>query len=340
MITTNREQLSEGLVRAIQYSKYDKGQSDFSATELIAPSRIVALSRRHHEEIEEDVSDVIYRMFGSIGHAIAERSKLNAIGENSKIRTQEIIKVIDLFLDGKIEIKSLFDKMKDAIDLADAIALSEKGLMVEQRLFAQIDLNGTKYTISGQIDEYYIESGEIDDYKICSRWVSIDGGKDEWVAQLNIYAWLLRKNGHNPRSARVQAIYRDWSKSQALRDKSYPQSQVEVIPIELWPDEDVEQYVKKRVASHVQAMAEIDEKKIAVCTPEERWQRQGEFAVTKEGRKRAIKLFDTREDANIWINKYAKDGEELIIEERRGQSIRCAMYCPVYKHCSYWKYYV
>ena len=69
-------------------------------------------------------------------------------------------------------------------------------------------------------------------------------------------------------------IIRDWKKSAAQYDASYPQQAIVVVPIPLWDDERVEQYLLGRIAAHT---AEV----VAPCTPKERWQGDTVYAVHK-----------------------------------------------------------
>ena len=70
---TNTSNLPQPLVSAIQFSDYDK-VGDISVTGLIQPPRISQLTKRHNNEITEDVSEGIWRLIGSIGHKILERA--------------------------------------------------------------------------------------------------------------------------------------------------------------------------------------------------------------------------------------------------------------------------
>lgn len=74
MIYTNKYGLPDSLVRAVQNDDYDKGDADFSATELLKPPQIGHLFRKHEEDISEDVADVIYRLLGSGIHNVLERA--------------------------------------------------------------------------------------------------------------------------------------------------------------------------------------------------------------------------------------------------------------------------
>lgn len=71
---TNKANLPQALVRALENDTYSKGDADFSTTELIQPPRITALKAIHKDEITEDASDLIYSLIGQLGHSILERS--------------------------------------------------------------------------------------------------------------------------------------------------------------------------------------------------------------------------------------------------------------------------
>jgi hypothetical protein len=62
------------MVKAISNDGYDRGASDFTVTELLVPPRARALVAQHWGEIVEDASDMIWRLIGSVGHAILERA--------------------------------------------------------------------------------------------------------------------------------------------------------------------------------------------------------------------------------------------------------------------------
>lgn len=338
---TNNQDLSSNLVQALSYSDYTKGECDFSATELQTPSRIIALTRRFRDQIVEDAADAIYRMFGTIGHSIIERTKKQIVGNNHELRTTAIQTTLETYLEGSFKLEELPERINAAVNEADdEAAWKNHNQIFERRFFATVDIDGIPVKISGQVDGFDNNIGQIRDYKITSRYAT--EAKDEWIKQLNVYAWLLRRNGFEGavHSAKVEALFRDWSKSQAARDPNYPQRQVLVIDIELWDDDIVENYIIDRVRSHIFALSQAEEERIPVCTKEERWVKNANWAVTKHGRSRAIKLFDTEAEAAIWKAHNTKPGEQLIIEERKGESVRCKLYCPVFKFCTFGKYLI
>lgn len=69
---TNKLNLPASVVRAITNDGYSKGESDFSVTELLKPSRQWALQKQHEAEIVEDISDRLWALYGKMGHKLFE----------------------------------------------------------------------------------------------------------------------------------------------------------------------------------------------------------------------------------------------------------------------------
>ncbi len=146
---------------------------------------------------------------------------------------------------------------------------------------------------------------------------------------MNLLSWLGQNHAFPIKDAQIICIFRDWSVMEARRDPSYPQKQVKVIPVTLWPYEKAEAFCRERVRVHAQAQSgELPE-----CTPEERWERAPVWAVMKKGRKRAVKLYDNEKDAQ----KHATSEKQCSVEYRKGQSIRCQSYCSAAPYCDQWK---
>lgn len=193
----------------------------------------------------------------------------------------------------------------------------------ERRFYMPV--NG--WTVSGAFDAYY-SNGLLQDYKVTSAWSVKDGAKKEWEQQLNLGRLLIEyEENENLKITKLQiiAILRDWSKMEASRDPSYPQSQVVLLDVPLWSEAEAHRYLKERVTLHQLARIALPE-----CTPEDRWAKPTKYAVMKEGRERAVKLYDKREDAE----SHASVDKSLRVEERPGQSTRCQFYCSVARYCS------
>ena len=194
-------------------------------------------------------------------------------------------------------------------------------------------------TIQGTLDLMTIneddESIVIQDYKTTTAWASMQE-KPEWETQLNVYAWLARQNDYNISGLNVIAIIKDWSRAEAGRDPSYPQSPVKVIPIDLWEHDLVTQYVKSRIELHTGAHDNHTfDKPLPDCTSDERWYRPGKYAVHNTAvPNRALKIFNTEDEAHVFALAYnAKKGTTTTIVSRSGKSAMCHGFCDVSKFC-------
>jgi len=73
MKLTNKFNLPEPFVAAVSADDYLRGDAEYTATELIRPSRILVYSRRHDSEMVEDVSDRVWAFQGQMRHLVLER---------------------------------------------------------------------------------------------------------------------------------------------------------------------------------------------------------------------------------------------------------------------------
>jgi hypothetical protein len=206
--------------------------------------------------------------------------------------------------------------------------------LVEKRLFMTV--NGK--TVSGQIDLF--KGDTLWDWKTTSIYSGKDGPKEEWIQQGNINRLLCAENGIEVKRIQYVALYRDWSKMASERKgEDYPQSQVEVFNLSLWPLEKTRQFVSDRIAAHEAAKVELP-----LCTDEERWAKPERWALMKKGQKRAVKLYDTETEAESarakLDDKPGVEAGEIIsskqhrLEHRPGEQTRCLYYCQVSAHCS------
>lgn len=171
----------------------------------------------------------------------------------------------------------------------------------------------------------------LDDYKITSTWAVKDGVKHEWEAQLNIYALMLREHAYRVDKLRIVAVLRDWQKSKAKHDPNYPQAPAVVLDVPMWTPQQTEAYIVERLTAHGKAQHELPQ-----CTPEERWERPAVWALRKDGNKRATSLHETEAEA-LNAKSAHKDGEKMLVEHRKGESIRCQDYCAAAGYCEQWK---
>ncbi len=170
--------------------------------------------------------------------------------------------------------------------------------------------------------------GLLSDYKITSTYSFLLGEKEDWISQLNCYAWLYSQCGFEVKRALIVAILRDWMVSRAETDPGYPQSGVIVKEIPLWSRSAQEEFVYSRVVLHMDAEKLADDE-LEVCSPTERWQKADSFAVKKKGNKRATKVFDNEPAAQA----FATSSAAFEVEHRPGQSLRCLRYCSAKPFC-------
>jgi hypothetical protein len=180
---------------------------------------------------------------------------------------------------------------------------------------------GDRHVI-GHPDLLSTRDGVLTDYKVTSVWSLILGGRDEWTAQLNLYAHGMRQAGHTIHRIQNIVFLRDWSSGKAMAGGDYPPSMVVVVPQTLWGEAEVDAYMQARFAAHDDPTP---------CSPEERWLRPSTWAVMKEGRKTAVRVFDNPFEAEVLAAQASKQS----VVERPGRAVRCEGYCPVRSVCPY-----
>lgn len=201
-----------------------------------------------------------------------------------------------------------------------------EGHISEERLFTDVD----GITISGQIDLQHIEDGSyvITDYKFTSAW-AVMNDKPEWEQQLNVYKWLVERVKQRPvHGLRICALIRDWSRHE--KKAGYPAAPIQMLELPVWDPVKAEKFVRDRLEVHRHAKALWDlDMWLPDCTDEERWVRETTYAVKREGRKTAIRVFKTMEEATELAEK-----EKGYVETRQGESVRCTgNYCGVAQWC-------
>jgi len=75
MKITNKFNLPETFLNIMQRPAYSKGKAHLSATELITAPRLVQLRKAHMDELESDVTENVWSIFGTAIHGILEHGK-------------------------------------------------------------------------------------------------------------------------------------------------------------------------------------------------------------------------------------------------------------------------
>lgn len=189
--------------------------------------------------------------------------------------------------------------------------------------------------ITGRIDNYDMKSGTVTDYKTATVWKIKFQDFDDWYKQGMIYAWLLYKNGFFIKRCRFVVLLKDHSKNEAKRDPGYPPGPVYTYEFDVTPERlaEIESFIVGRVAKYRQCVPLKDDA-IPPCSPEERWEKPAKYAVKKEGRKTAVRVMDTPEEAE----KLAADlGKGHYVETRPGESVKCQGYCSCCEFCNFYR---
>jgi hypothetical protein len=97
MIITNKLNLPEGLVKAVSTERHNAAGC-ISATTLLKGVKEIVLAERHWDEMEEDVSDRIWAIFGSAVHSLLEQE-----GENDFTEQEMSYPVGDITVTGRID---------------------------------------------------------------------------------------------------------------------------------------------------------------------------------------------------------------------------------------------
>lgn len=272
----------------------------------------------------------------------------------------------DLEEDASERIWSLLGQsVHSVIERAASSEVFRDKVIAEERFYAEL----AGWTIGGQVDIYDVERAELSDFKVTSVYSAKGELKTSWRRQVNILAYLLRKNGHEVKEGRIVAILKDWSRTKALYDSSYPPHPTAVIPVELVDNGPIEAFIRRQ-------LAELESDTPRPCSDEERWRSGGnwaimrgdsiKWAVMREGRKsavrvyeredeallhvatdpalslqkrrtedaskrRAVKLFDSLVEAESFIAAHPEGNFHL--EGREAVYTRCESYCPVRTAC-------
>lgn len=227
----------------------------------------------------------------------------------------------------EVDVSDLFDSWMGHL-MHDALETDETA----KRLQWTND-RGTK--LSGAYD--YYKDGILKDYKRTSAWTVIYGSMvEKWEAQLNIYAWLLRLHNKPVKSLGIEVFLKDWKEFDAMRLPDYPKQSQFYIPMDRWTFEDTSDYVDDCLV-RLEGTKDVPDEDLPHCTEKDMWAKDNVYAVMKDGRKKAVRLFDTHKEAALYI---AENGfQNHTITTRPGERTRCQKFCNCSSFCNQWKDY-
>ena len=193
------------------------------------------------------------------------------------------------------------------------------------------------FKVTGRVDRYDMESETLEDWKTASTWKVIYQEFDDWKRQGLIYAWLMKQQNLPVRKCRFIALLKDHSKTKAKTDPLYPQKSVFVYEFDVNQSDldEIEVFIKNKVQG-IQNAYERNDDDIEPCSAEERWESATKWAVMKDGRKTAVRLFDTETEAKEFIERPELKGNHFV-EKRCGESKKCGEYCACKEFCNFYK---
>lgn len=294
MIHTNKHGLPHYAQTWLENDNYDYEPDVISGTKLLSPARQYALYKRHYDELETDISDLVASTYGTALHDSVENVKI-------------------------------------------------KGAEQETRLYAYVEVDGKTFKISGKFDILLDMDKEVQklvDVKSTSAWAWVDCKKEiEYIKQLSIYRFIAN-SGENAKKynigedAEIMMVFTDWSKGTARRKPDYPQLRIAIKKIKLWDHATTEAYIKERLRLF-RAAEESPEETMMECPDKELWKDNDKWAIMKEGRKTAVKLCESEEEAAKYFASKGLDDKHYV-ETRKSCAKRCE-YCNATKFCSQYK---
>lgn len=318
-ILTNKFNLPEVFVQACKIDRHFTN-GDISVTGLIDSPQIFMLKKNH--EYEVDVSEKIDMLLGTAMHHVFELAEVKHFSARQLLSAAQVLKDLgrQKGADSLVEIAK--ENFPAAFTNTDKIEFN-----------VTLEIEGI--TVSGTLDKYLATQKKIQDYKNTSvyQWIYPEA-KRKWDAQLNVYAAMMRENGYPVEEAEIVAVFKDFSAMQQKRTKDYPKAKAMTIPIKLLPHDDVMKYIKKAVLRHKAAWGGAD----TFCTPKERWATADTYAVKSvndkgELGKKALRVLDSKELAQEWIDLNQLKFGNMAIEPRPGEQKRCDQFCPVRHVC-------
>lgn len=209
MRVTNELGLPQALVRAVESDDYDKGEADFSATELLRPAhqRNLFMLYEDHPALTEDVSDRIWALLGKVAHKILEDHA-----------SKDVITEERLFRDIEVDGQSYTISGAMDVQMIDGPDGNPQWL-----------INDWKVTSVGTLmyGEY---------------------PKDDWVHQLNIYQWLRGEPTELQitailRDFKKSQVGKKWRGAK----REHPDRPVKVVPIESWALPRTEDFIREQI---------------------------------------------------------------------------------------------
>jgi hypothetical protein len=332
---TNVKGLPDTVVKALVSDEYTY-EGDISVTKLASPPQVRVLTKRHHQHLSVDVSEMLWSMLGKAVHYVVETT---VFSEQSKdyIHLSMLQEMLNRAMVQYPNVLELHNFIKDEIEALTknlANKLPSDKYISEKRFFCNIG----GYTMSCKPD--LLEKKEdgtyiLYDYKVMSVWGIIFKNHMKHMAQINYYKAILQAHDIIVTEAKLVCMMRDWKENDRIKNDDYPEVPIQTYDMPLYPTDKVTQAMLKRLIVHFNAEQEADES-LPECTPEEKWTKPSVWKAYKQpytNGDRAVKAFkptDTKQVIDQWMLQH---GSDLILKEIKGENSRCESFCIVKDFC-------
>jgi len=205
--------------------------------------------------------------------------------------------------------------------------------LIERKMIGLVD--GIR--IAGKFDALR-DLQHLYDIKVTRIWKYIFGGQLDFEKQLNMYDYMLWKDGYNVKSLSIMMVLLDWSPGK-IWEKNYPQERIQIIPITKWTRNEQDVYIKDRIKKWKDSKDLADDK-LPECTFDERWAEKEVFKLYRTPTaKRSTKNFDTLTGAKSYqdacITNDASRWKKSRIESCRANPWkRCKSWCKIAPFCN------
>ena len=291
---TNIHNLPEPVVRAVRNDSYSKPSSAWSVTQLGTPPQLRALRRKHWGDLEEDVSEMLWALFGQAIHGVIERGG-NADGWIPEVRlTHEVDRGDPMTaVTGQI----------DAYDADSATIWDWKSCSVwSMKDVAESGVGIAKPEWAWQAN--------------CYRWLAEREGWD--VEEMRILA--ICRDHRQSEASRYNAWY-----------PPTPFVPLEVPVIEDIEDRMRERIMEHMSADVSLELGEYQLYQDHPCSDEDRWSREGKHRVFRSPKhKRAYRVFDSLGEAE----SMAAGIKGAVVISEPTVHVRCERFCAVRDQCA------
>jgi hypothetical protein len=130
MKLTNKHNIPQTFVNILHRPTYTKGKAHLSVTQLINSPKIVALTKVFEDEIEQDVADMVWSIFGTAVHKVLEHGK----DENHRIEERLHASIDGWDISGAIDLQII---QEDGIAIRDYKTTSAWAVMNEKAEWEQ-----------------------------------------------------------------------------------------------------------------------------------------------------------------------------------------------------------